>query len=183
MDTVHLKIDGQDLTAQPSETILEAARKAGIHIPTLCFLKGIANTGSCRVCLVEVEKARTLLSACTTPVAEGMVVYTHSPRVLKGRRNSVELLISNHAMDCLHCIRDQNCELQQLAFTLGIRESHFQGEHTPPTYDDASCGIVRDTSKCVLCQRCIETCRKVQGLGILGLENRGFQTIVGPVFN
>ena len=103
MKTIHLKIDGRDVTAQPGETILEAAKHAGIHIPTLCFLKGIANSGSCRVCLVEVEKARTLLSACTTPASQGMVVYTHSARVLKGRRSSVELLISNHTMDCLHC--------------------------------------------------------------------------------
>ncbi len=183
MKTIHLKIDGRDVTAQPGETILEAAKHAGIHIPTLCFLKGIANSGSCRVCLVEVEKARTLLSACTTPVSQGMVVYTHSARVLKGRRSSVELLISNHTMDCLHCIRDQNCELQQLAFSLGIRQSRFTGMHTEPTFDDASEGIVRDTGKCILCQRCIETCRKVQGLGILDLENRGFNTVVGPVFN
>ena len=179
----HLKIDGRVVTAQKGNTVLTAARNAGIHIPTLFYLKGINESGNCRVCLVEVKKARTLLSACTTPVSEGMEVLTHSERVLEGRRNTVELMISNHNMDCLHCIRDQNCELQKLARDLGVRDTKFSGEHTQPAYDDFSYGIVRDTSKCVLCQRCIETCRKVQGLGILGLENRGFKTIVAPVFN
>ena len=183
MATVNLKINGINVTAESGQTILEAARNAGIYIPTLCYLKGITKSGACRVCLVEVKNGRTLLSACTTPVSEGMEVFTNSERVLKGRRNSVELIMSNHNKNCLSCKRNQNCELQRLCEELGIRKNQFEGEHTKPSFDDFSNGIVRDTSKCVLCGRCIDTCKKVQGLGILGFENRGFNTIVAPIYN
>ncbi len=184
MSVVHLKINGRDIEADSGMTVLEAARANGIHIPTLCYLKGINEAGDCRVCLVEVKKARTLLSACTTPVAEGMEVQTNSDRVLQGRRTVVELMLSNHDKKCLSCIRNRHCELQTLAEELGIRdEDVYGGEQTPASYDDFSYGIVRDTAKCILCQRCIHTCEKVQGLGVLGLENRGFKTIVAPVYN
>ena len=183
MTAVHLKINNRDVTAEAGQTILEAARANGIYIPTLCYLKDINKSGACRVCLVEVKRARTLLSACTTPVSEGMEVFTNSERALRGRKNSVELIMSNHNKNCLSCKRNQNCELQKLCEELGVRENRFEGEKTPATLESASYGIVRDTSKCVLCGRCVETCKKVQGLGILGLENRGFKTIVGPVYN
>lgn len=182
MSEVHLKINNRPVTAKKGQTVLEVATENGIHIPTLCYLKNINKSGACRVCLVEVKRARTLLSACTTPVSEGMEVFTHTERVLKGRRNSVELLLSNHSKDCLSCIRNQNCELQKLCEELGIRENHFEGEKTAPQFDDFSYGIIRDTSKCVLCERCIETCKKVQGIGVLGLENRGFKSIVSPIY-
>jgi len=183
MTQVHLKINNRNVTAEAGETILEAAQHAGIQIPTLCYLKDINKSGACRVCLVEVKRARSLLSACTTPVAENMEVWTNSEKAIKGRRNSVELIMSNHNKNCLSCKRNQHCELQKLCEELGIRENQFEGDHTPRSYDDFSFGIVRDTSKCVLCGRCIETCKKVQGLGILGFENRGFKTIVAPVYN
>ncbi|MCR4951654.1 MAG: [FeFe] hydrogenase, group A [Solobacterium sp.] len=183
MTAVHLKINNRDVTAESGQTILEAARANGIYIPTLCYLKDINKSGACRVCLVEVKRARTLLSACTTPVSEGMEVFTNSERALRGRKNSVELIMSNHNKNCLSCKRNQNCELQRLCEELGVRENRFEGEKTPATLESASYGIVRDTSKCILCQRCVETCKKVQGLGILGLQNRGFKTIVGPVYN
>ncbi len=183
MTEVHLKINNINVTAEKGDTVLQAAQRAGIHIPTLCYLKDINKSGACRVCLVEVKNGRALLSACTTPVSEGMEVFTNSERALKGRRNTVELIMSNHNKNCLSCKRNQNCELQKLCEELNIRENKFEGEHTPATYDDFSTGIVRDTSKCVLCGRCVETCKKVQGLGILGLENRGFQTIVAPIYN
>ena len=183
MTQVHLKINNMDVTAEAGDTILQAAQRAGIHIPTLCYLKDINKSGACRVCLVEVKRGRALLSACTTPVSEGMEVFTNSERAIKGRRNTVELIMSNHNKNCLSCKRNQNCELQRLCEDLGIRENKFEGEHTKASFDDFSTGIVRDTSKCVLCGRCVETCKKVQGLGILGLENRGFNTIVAPVFN
>ncbi len=183
MTTVHLKINNREVEAESGQTILEAATNNGIHIPTLCYLKDITKSGACRVCLVEVKGGRALLSACTTPVSEGMEVFTNSERALKGRRNSVELIMSNHNKNCLSCKRNQNCELQRLTEELGIRENKFEGAHTKPTFEDASYGIVRDTSKCVLCGRCIDTCKKVQGLGILGFQNRGFDTVVGPVFN
>ena len=183
MTKVHFKINNRLLTAESGTTILQAARDNGIYIPTLCYLKDINQSGACRVCLVEVKKARTLLSSCTTPVSEGMEVWTNSERAIAGRRNSVELILSNHRKDCLSCVRNKNCELQTLCEEMGIRDYKFTGQHTEQTVDDLSYGIVRDTSKCVLCQRCIETCKKVQGLGILGLENRGFKTIVAPVYN
>ncbi|MCR5372186.1 MAG: [FeFe] hydrogenase, group A [Solobacterium sp.] len=183
MTEVHLKINNINVTAEAGDTVLEAARKNGVHIPTLCYLKDINKSGACRVCLVEVKNARTLLSACTTPVSENMEVFTNSERAIEGRRTSVELILSNHNRECLSCKRNQNCELQKVAEELGIRENRFEGEHTPATYDDFSTGIVRDTSKCILCGRCIETCKKVQGLGILGFEHRGFQTIVSPIYN
>lgn len=183
MATVNLKINNRAITAEAGKTILEAARENGIYIPTLCYLKDITKSGACRVCLVEVKNARTLLSACTTPVSEGMEVFTNSERALKGRKNSVELIMSNHNKNCLSCKRNQNCELQRLCEELGVRENRFEGDKTACTFEDASYGIVRDTSKCILCGRCIETCKKVQGLGILGFQNRGFNTIVGPVFD
>ena len=183
MATVNLTINGRNITAESGQTILEAAHNAGIHIPTLCYLKDINKSGACRICLVEVKGARALLSSCTTPVSEGMVVYTNSERALKGRRNSLELIMSNHNKNCLSCKRNQNCELQTLCEEMGIRDNHFDGEYTKASYDDFSYGIVRDTSKCVLCERCVETCKKVQGLGILGFEHRGFNTIVAPVYD
>ncbi|MBO4235036.1 MAG: (2Fe-2S)-binding protein [Firmicutes bacterium] len=183
MATVNLTINGRQITAESGQTILEAARNAGIHIPTLCYLKDINKSGACRICLVEVKGARALLSSCTTPVSEGMEVYTNSERALKGRRNSLELIMSNHNKNCLSCKRNQNCELQTLCEEMGIRENQFDGEYTKPSFDNFSHGIVRDTSKCVLCERCVETCKKVQGLGVLGFENRGFATIVAPVYD
>ena len=183
MAAVNLKINGKDVTAESGQTILEAARNAGIAIPTLCYLKDINKSGACRVCLVEVKGARALLSSCTTPVSEGMEVYTNSERAIRGRKNTVELIMSNHNKNCLSCKRNQNCELQRLCEEMGIRENRFEGSHTEASFDNFSHGIVRDTSKCILCERCIETCRKVQGLGILGLENRGFNTIVAPVYD
>ncbi len=183
MTLVHLKINNKVITAEHTDTILTAALKNNIKIPTLCYLKNITQSGACRVCLVEVKKAKTLLSACTTPVSEGMEVYTNSSRVLKARKNSVELILSNHNKNCTSCTRNQNCELQTLCNDLGIRENKFEGEYTKSTFDHFSYGIIRDTSKCVLCGRCIDTCNKVQGLGILGFENRGFKTIVAPIYN
>ncbi len=183
MSEVHIKINHQYITADSSDTILSAANRAGIQIPTLCYLKNVIKTGACRVCLVEVKGARALLSACTTPVSEGMEVYTNSERAIKGRKTTVELIMSNHNKNCLSCKRNQNCELQRLCQELGIRENRFEGERTKPTYEDASWGIVRDTSKCVLCERCIGTCANIQGIGILGLQGRGFQTTCGPVYN
>ncbi|MBR2801856.1 MAG: [Erysipelotrichaceae bacterium] len=182
MAEVHLKIDNIDVTAQEGDTILEAAIKAGIHIPTLCYLKDINKSGACRVCLVEVKRARNLLSACTTPVAEGQEVFTHNKRVLDARRNTVELILSNHSKDCLSCVRNQNCELQRLTEELGIREQPFSGEKKEKTIDELVIAIQRDASKCVLCGRCVETCKKLQGLGILGYEERGFNTVVAPIY-
>lgn len=180
---VKLKINNVEIEAKEGSTILEAARANNIHIPTLCYLKDLTGTGACRVCQVEVKGARTLCASCIYPVSEGMEVFTNSKKALDARRNVVELILSNHSKNCLQCVRNNKCELQTLAAQVGVREDAFKGEKTTPTYDDASNGIVRDTSKCVLCGRCVNACEKIQGLGVLNYINRGFKTTVGPVFD
>ncbi len=180
---VKLKINNVEIEAKEGSTILEAARANNIYIPTLCYLKDLTGTGACRVCQVEVKGARTLCAACIYPVSEGMEVFTNSKKALDARRSVVELILSNHSKNCLQCVRNNNCELQALAAQVGVREDAFKGEKTAPTYDDASNGIVRDTSKCVLCGRCVNACEKIQGLGVLNFINRGFKTTVGPVFD
>lgn len=183
MSKIKITINNREVEAYEGQTILEAAKNNGIHIPTLCYLKDITGTGACRVCQVEVEGAKTLCAACVYPVRDGMVIKTNSQRALDARRRVVELIVSNHSKDCLSCIRNTNCELQRLCQELGVREDAFAGEKSEPTFDNVSPGIVRNTSKCVLCGRCVETCMKVQGLGILGYMNRGFKTKVAPIYD
>lgn len=183
MNTVNIKINQKSYEVDASLTVLQAAKKAGIQIPTLCFLKDINETGACRVCVVEVKNARTLVTACNYPVSEGLEVSTHTKRVIQSRRKTVELILSNHSKDCLSCIRNQQCELQNVAQDLNIRFVPEAGAKTAITFDDVADGIVRDTSKCILCGRCIEMCKSAQGLGILNFNGRGFKAKVGPVFD
>lgn len=183
MSKINMTINNRKVEAYEGQTILEVAKNNGIHIPTLCYLKDYTGTGACRVCQVEVEGAKTLCAACVYPVREGLVVKTNSKRALDARRRVIELIVSNHSKDCLSCIRNTNCELQRLCQELGVREDAFEGEKTAPTFDIVSPGIVRNTSKCILCGRCIAACKKHQGLGILGYMNRGFKTKVGPVYD
>lgn len=183
MGKIKLTINNRQVEAYEGKTILEVARDNGIHIPTLCYLKDYTGTGACRVCQVEVEGVRNLCAACVYPVREGMVVKTNSMRALDARRRVVELIVSNHSKDCLSCIRNTNCELQRLCQELGVREDAFKGEKTVPTFDEVSPDIVRNTSKCILCGRCVAACKKHQGLGVLGFMDRGFKTKVGPVFD
>lgn len=180
---IHMQINHLEVEVDEGMTILEAARENGIHIPTLCYLKGLTKEGACRICQVEVKGVNNLCAACVYPVREGMVVYTHTKRVLDARRNVLELIISNHSKDCLSCIRNTNCELQKLSQELGVREDYYKGEKTKPTFDEVSPGIVRNTSKCILCGRCVEACRKLQGIGVLDYIDRGFKTKVGPVYD
>ena len=183
MSKIKITINNREVEAYEGQTVLEAAKNNGIHIPTLCYLKDVTGTGACRVCQVEVEGAKTLCAACVYPVRDGMVIKTNSQRALDARRRVVELIVSNHSKDCLSCIRNTNCELQRLCQELGVREDAFAGEKSEPTFDTVSPGIVRNTSKCVLCGRCVETCMKVQGLGVLGYMNRGFKTKVAPIYD
>lgn len=183
MGKIKLTINNRQVEAYEGKTILEVARENGIHIPTLCYLKDYTGTGACRVCQVEVEGVRNLCAACVYPVREGMVIKTNSMRALDARRRVIELIVSNHSKDCLSCIRNTNCELQRLCQELGVREDAFKGEKTVPTFDEVSPGVVRNTSKCILCGRCVAACKKHQGLGVLGFMDRGFKTKVGPVFD
>lgn len=182
MDKVNLTIDGVKVSVPPQLTVLEAARRAGIKIPTLCYLRGISVSGSCRVCLVEVEKARSLAAACVMPVSEGMVVHTNSPLVRETRKSVLEMMLSDHNRECLTCVRNRNCELQTLADEYAIRDITFNGEKAKSVYDDKSFSIVRDGSKCIKCGRCVAACNK-QSIGVLSFLNRGFETSIGPAFD
>lgn len=183
MSTVTIKINNREVEVDDKLTVLQAAKEAGVQIPTLCFLKDLNQSGACRICVVEIRGARSLVTSCNYPVSEGMEVFTHTKRVIDSRKRTLSLILSNHSKDCLSCIRSTACELQTLAQDLNIRHVAEERARTFPTFDDAADGIVRDTTKCVLCGRCIEMCKKAQGLGILGFNGRGFKTKVGPVFD
>ncbi len=181
MSLVNITIEGRPYQVEEGLTILEAARQCGYEIPSLCtYNHGECNQGSCRVCLVEATGARGLAASCVFPVAEGMEVKINSPKAVAARRTSVELLLSNHNVNCQQCGKSGKCELQHVARIVGAREGMFQGAKTPTTYDDASPSLVRDTSKCILCGRCIARCKNAHGNGVLGFENRGFDAKVGP---
>lgn len=182
MSMVSVTIDGKAVQVEAGTTILEAARLAGVKIPTLCHLEGISATGSCRICVVNVKGARTLQAACVTPVADGMVVVTASPEVRAARRLTLELILSDHHQDCLKCVRNQNCELQALAAELGVRTSRFEGQRRAQPRDLSSPSLVRDPEKCILCRRCVAVCGQVQGVGAIAPKHRGLMTAIGPAF-
>ncbi len=176
-------IDDKPVTVEEDTTILEAAQKAGKKIPTLCYLEKINKVGACRVCVVEVEGAKTLVASCVTPAQDGMKVHTNTERVRKARKFNLELLISNHKMDCLTCMRNGNCELQDLAEEFGIREVRFEGRKTNFPIDDSTPAIIRDPQKCILCRRCVSVCSAVQTVEAIVTRGRGFDTVVAPPFN
>ncbi len=181
MAKLNIKIEGISYQAEEGMTILEAAKANGYEIPSLCtFNHGECNVGSCRVCLVEATGARGLVASCVYPISEGMEIKINSPKALEARRESVELLLSNHNQNCQQCEKNGRCELLHVAKLTGARDNAFAGSHTPVHIDRLAPGIVRDTSKCVLCGRCIARCQNAHGLGILGFENRGFSTFVSP---
>lgn len=179
---VTLTIDGKQVSVKEGTNLVEAARQAGIDIPTLCYLKGINAIGSCRVCAVEVEKAKTLQAACVTQAQPGMVVHTNTPRVRRARKLSVELILSDHPYECPTCPRNLNCELQALAERMGIRHVRFHGEKAPRPVDDSTPAIVRDPNKCILCRRCVAVCEAVQGVNAIGPLKRGMNTAIGPAW-
>ena len=180
-EMVNLTIDNQKVTVPKGTTILEAAKTAGIDIPTLCFLKEINEVGDCRMCIVEVEGRRGFATSCIQTVEEGMVVHTHTQNVLEARHVILDLIISNHAKDCLTCTRSGNCELQALATKFNVLNIEFEGERTEHTIDDLSPSIVRDFNKCILCRRCVAACKNVQKIGAIDCISRGFESCISTV--
>ena len=177
-ELIQLTIDGVSVEVPAGTTVLEAAKKAGINIPTLCYLKDINQIGACRLCVVDTG-ARSLQAACVLPVSKGMVVKTNTPAIREARKVNLELLLSNHNKKCLSCVRNQNCELQKLCLDLGVEDGdRFAGSMNKYDVDDLSMSIVRDNNKCVLCRRCVAACNKTQAVGVIGPVNRGFNTAI-----
>ena len=184
MSLVNIKINGQPYQVESGLTVLEAARKCGYVVPSLCaFNHGKCSLASCRVCLVEVVGARGLVASCVYPVNEGMEIITNSQKAVEARRASVELILSNHQKNCLQCPKQGKCELLEVANIVGARDQKFMGEQSPATVDELTPGLMRNTAKCILCGRCIERCKEAHGISILGFENRGFKAIVAPAQN
>ena len=180
---VSLRINDIPVTVPAETTVLEAARSAGFNIPSLCFLKDINEIGACRICVVEVKGAKSLVASCVYPVAEGMEVYTNTERVRKSRQLTLELILSNHRMDCLTCPRNSQCELRQLASDLGIDAVRYASDNMYPQIEDSAPHLVRDNSKCVLCRRCTAVCRATQEVGVISPNDRGFATHIGCAFD
>ncbi len=183
METVNIKINGQDIKARKGATILEAARLAHIDIPTLCFLKEINEIGACRICVVEVKGARSLVASCVFPVNEGMEVWTNTPKVIESRKRTLELILSDHDKKCLSCVRSGDCELQKLCKDYKIEnENYYEGEANQFEVDYSAAHMYRDNNKCILCRRCSAVCEKIQDVGVIGANNRGFATNISSAF-
>lgn len=181
MKQVTLKINNVSVTVDAGTRILDAAKKAGFNIPTLCYLKDVCNEGSCRVCVVEVKGARSLVASCSAVVSEGMEVFTNTPKVINSRKKTIELILSNHKKACLMCVRNGNCELATLAQDYNCNAFEYEG--VTENYDiDETPYLIRDNNKCVLCRRCVAVCNKVQGVGVIGPNKRGFATHIGCAF-
>ena len=185
MDMINVKINGVAYSVEKGCTVLEAAKAAHIDIPTLCYLKDINEIGACRLCLVEVSeggKPFRMVTACVYPCTDGMEIKTTSPKITASRKMNLELLLSNHNQDCLSCVRSTNCELQTLCREYGVDSSRFGGAVNQYAIDDKT-PIIRDNNKCILCRRCVATCAKVQEIGVIGANNRGFDTYIGSPFD
>ncbi|MCI8470103.1 MAG: 4Fe-4S binding protein [Clostridia bacterium] len=180
-ELITLTIDDQEVQVKKGTTILQAAKQVGIDIPTLCFLKDINEVGDCRMCIVEVEGRRGFATSCIQKVEEGMVVHTNTQNVLEARHVILDLIISNHAKDCLTCTRSGNCELQALATKFNISKVEFEGERGKHEIDDLSPSIVRDFNKCILCRRCVAACKNIQEIGAIDCINRGFESCISTV--
>ena len=182
MSMVNIKINGMPLSVPAGTTILEAAREFGIEIPTLCHMKDLNEIGACRICVVEVKGARSLVASCVYPVNEGMEVFTNTPRVLNARKKTLELILSTHDRKCLSCSRSGKCELQTLCRELGVEnEGIYDGDRKVYELDASAVHMVRDNNKCILCRRCVAACRQ-QFVGVIGPNNRGFETTIGCAF-
>ncbi|HOV14338.1 MAG TPA: [Fe-Fe] hydrogenase large subunit C-terminal domain-containing protein, partial [Spirochaetota bacterium] len=174
----NLTINNVNMTVPDGITILEAAKMNNIKIPTFCYLENVQKMGSCRICVVEVEGQRNLMASCMVEVRDGMKINTNSERVRTARKNIYKLILSDHPKDCLRCVRNQKCELQQLEEMIQLDERELIGERSKKVVDKGNPSVVRDNSKCVLCRRCVTACNEIQGLGIINLQNRGFKSII-----
>ena len=183
MDTVNIKINGRDYTVAKNLTVLEACREANINIPTLCYMKGINEIGACRLCLVEIKGARSLAAACVQPISEGMEINTNTPAVRNARKLNLELILSDHDMNCLSCDKNQKCELQKYCKEYGVTDlNHFAGAKNKFEVESVTPYLVRDNNKCILCRRCVAVCKHNQGVGVIGANDRGFDTHIGCAF-
>ena len=182
-DKINLTIDGIKVSVEEGTTILQAARNAGIDIPTLCFLKEINEVGDCRMCIVEVEGRRGFATSCIQKVEEGMIVHTNTKDVMDARRVVLDLILSNHHKDCLTCPRSGNCELQALAIKYNVQDIEYTGELVEHEIDNDSPSIIRDLNKCILCRRCVATCKNIQNIGAIDVANRGFNSCISTVNN
>ncbi|MFP4052667.1 MAG: NADH-dependent [FeFe] hydrogenase, group A6 [Phycisphaerae bacterium] len=179
---VSIEVNGRTIQSKKGEMLLTAMSRAGISVPTLCHMSDLLPSGACRMCVVEVEGQRTLVPSCAYPVAEGMKVQTHSPRALRARKTIIELLLADHPDDCLYCVRSGNCDLQQLARELGVRERRYVGDRSEEKVDVSSPSIVRDPAKCILCGKCVRVCEEVQGVAAIDFVGRGSQASVSTAF-
>ena len=182
METVHIKINGTSYEVAAGSTILEAAHSVGIEIPTLCYLKEINAIGACRICVVEVKGAKSLVTACVYPVSEGMEVVTNSEKVMASRKTNLELLLSTHDQNCLSCVRSTDCELQRLCRDYGVNGQRFVGTRERYALDDSAPHMIRDNNKCILCRRCVAAC-DMQKISVIGANARGFDTHISSAFD
>jgi NADP-reducing hydrogenase subunit HndD len=180
---IAITINNREYKVDPGQTIMQAADKCGYHIPRLCYHPKLSIEGACRVCIVEVEGMRNFVASCCYPVADGMKIHTNTKEIRQARRDIVELLVDNHPEDCHICERDGNCELQRLAYSMGIRHRHFTGERKHYEKDLSGASVIRDPDKCILCGRCVRMCSEIQGVHCLTQAHRGFSTVVMPAYN
>ncbi|MDZ4230531.1 MAG: 2Fe-2S iron-sulfur cluster-binding protein, partial [Dehalococcoidales bacterium] len=176
MSEIHVTLNGSPVSGKEGMTILELARENGIDIPTLCYLPDLPPSGSCRMCVVEVEGSRTLVGSCHTPITEGMVIQTHSPKVLEARRVIMELLLASHAGSCIICEKANMCEFRRMAADLEVGLSRFEAKKRYYPIEDVSPYLQRDLSKCILCRRCVRACREIAGQGFFNVAYRGFKS-------
>ncbi len=180
---INIEVNGRPVEVDGGQSLLAALRQAGVRVPTLCHIDGLPASGACRMCVVEVEGQRGLVPSCAISAAEGMKVQTHSPRAVQSRRTIVELLLANHPDDCLYCVRNGNCDLQNLAQELGVRQRRFAGDKTRHHLDLSSPSIVRDPGKCILCGKCVRVCEEVQGVAAIDFIGRGSRAKIGTAFD
>jgi iron-only hydrogenase group A len=180
---ITIEVNGRTIPAEKGEMLLGALRRAAIKVPTLCHVDGLSASGACRICVVEVEGQRALVPSCAFPVADGMKVRTHSPRAVQARKTIVELLLANHPDDCLYCNRNGNCQLQNLAEELGVRQRRFAGDRTRHNIDSSSPSIVRDPAKCILCGKCVRICEEIQHVAAIDFIGRGSKAKIGTAYD